>query len=251
MNALTIDLLSRFKRMLTLVGRQLSGLQIEKIQATLNYLHTGRWMEDRSFRPAERVRNREEVWKQGLLRLETGKILYMEFGVAAGVSLKFWSRHLQQPDAVLHGFDSFTGMPEDGGPWRQGQFDMKGALPKIDDPRVALFAGWFNETLPTYEVPSHNVLVLNMDADLYSSTIYVLRHLQKFIQAGTLIYFDEMNHPTHEPRAFDEFMKETGLTFRLVSADRTLAHQFYECTGLSSVTADHPVDDTAVDPACR
>lgn len=74
--------------------------------------------------------------------------------------------------------------------------------------------------------------MINMDADLYSSTIYVLRHLRAYLKPGTFIYFDDMNHPEQEPRAFDEFVAESGLKFRVVCADKTLAFVFFECIGL-------------------
>ena len=99
----------------------------------------------------------------------------------------------------------------------------------IDDPRVSFFKGWFDKVLPTYTVPDHGRLVLVMDADLHSSTTFVLQHLRPWIRAGTQIYFDEMNHLEHEPRAFDEFMRETGLKFKPIAADRTLTYACFEC----------------------
>ncbi|MDH4188472.1 MAG: TylF/MycF family methyltransferase [Nitrospira sp.] len=137
----------------------------------------------------------------------------------------------RDPGAILHGFDSFEGLPEESGPWTKGQFGTNGRIPHTEDPRVRFFKGWFNEVLPTYSLPPHEVLVINMDADLYSSTIFVLRQLRPNIKQGTLIYFDEMNHPEHEPRAFDEFIAESGLKFRVVSADKTLAFVMFECIG--------------------
>src|ERR1017187_1233263 len=61
------------------------------------------------------------------------------------------------------------------------------AIPQIDDNRVEFFKGWF-ETLPKYRCPPHEVLVINLDADLYSPTISVLRALQINIVPGTYIY---------------------------------------------------------------
>lgn len=63
--------------------------------------------------------------------------------------------------------------------------------------------------------PLHEVLVINLDADLYSSTICVLKVLKDEIIPGTYIYFDEFNR-NHELRAFDELMNETGMRFSLV-----------------------------------
>ena len=84
--------------------------------------------------------------------------------------------------------------------------------------------------LPRYCLPAHDVLVINMDADLYSSTIYVLNYLRPYIKPGTLIYFDEMNHLDHELRAFDEFTSQNSIKFRPVCAAKTLAHVSFECT---------------------
>jgi hypothetical protein len=145
--------------------------------------------------------------------------------------MRYWSRVLKHPGTILHGFDSFEGLPEKGGLWAKGQFSTDGKIPQIDDPRVRFFKGWFNDVLPTYSLPPHETLVINMDADLYSSTIYVLRHLRPQIKSGTFIYFDEMNHMEHEPRALDEFMAESGLQFRVVCTDKTMAFVFFECIG--------------------
>jgi hypothetical protein len=94
---------------------------------------------------------------------------------------------------------------------------------------VRFFKGWFEKVLPTYSVPEHDRLVLIMDADLHSSTTCVFQHLRPWICPGTLVYFDEMNHLEHEPRAFDEFMRETRLKFKPVAADRTLTYACFEC----------------------
>ena len=39
-------------------------------------------------------------------------------------------------------------------------------MPVINDPRVKFFKGWFDQTLTTYSVLPHDVLVVNLDADL-------------------------------------------------------------------------------------
>jgi hypothetical protein len=79
---------------------------------------------------------------------------------------------------------------------------------------MRLQATTVNSGLKSNVTPAHDVLVINMDADLYSSTIYVLNHLRPHIKPGTLIYFDEMNHVDHEPRAFDQFTSQNSRKFR-------------------------------------
>jgi hypothetical protein len=223
-------LLDSIKAGLTRVGAMTPQRLLIQVQAASNYLQLGRWAHDRGFvRP--RVRTREAVWDAIMRELDGGHVLYLEFGVAYGESLRYWASHLKSATDVFHGFDSFEGLPQGGGPWEKGRFDAKGCVPDIADERVRFFKGWFEDVLPAYSIPPHDTLILNMDADLYSSTIYVLRCLQPYIRPGTFIYFDEINHIEHEARAFDQFVDETGLRFELICADTTLAHAAFRCVG--------------------
>jgi hypothetical protein len=164
-----------------------------------------------------------------ITKIRNQKALYMEFGVADGESIRYWSQELENPTAAFHGFDSFEGLPEQAGPWYKGEFGTSGHVPIIDDPRVTLFKGWFDQVLPNYHLPVHDVLVINMDADLYSSTTYVLNYLRPHIKPGTLVYFDEMNHLDQELRAFEEFTSRNSIKLIPFCADRTLAHVSFEC----------------------
>lgn len=228
-------LLLWFKHCLTLAGSRLSSSRLFRLQLVVNYMVLGRWMSEHNFRFNRLVRVREAVFGAIVEQVHDQRVLYLEFGVFEGAATRYWARELKHPEAQLHGFDSFEGLPEDfdtnGGPHVKGVFDVGGAIPQIDDTRVQFFKGWFDQVLPTYSVPEHDVLVIIMDADLYSSTIYVLRHLQPHIKPGTFVYFDDMSRPEHEPRAFDEFMKESGLHFRPVCADRSLNCAAFECVG--------------------
>lgn len=42
----------------------------------------------------------------------TIRVLYMEFGAAKGDATRMWAKLLRLPSTVLHGFDSFEGLPE-------------------------------------------------------------------------------------------------------------------------------------------
>jgi O-methyltransferase len=227
--------LDSFKYCLTRIGACISPRALIEIQALVNYLRVGRWMRDHDFFFERRVSSREEVWQVILDQVRSEKVLYLEFGVAYGESIKHWARELKHPDAMLHGFDSFEGLPEEAGPWKKGQFSSGGCVPNIPDPRVRFFRGWFDRSLPSYSLPPHDVLMINMDADLYSSTVFVLRCLRPYIKKGTFIYFDEMNHVEHEPHAFDDFLRESGCKFKPICADKTLAFVAFECVEPASL----------------
>jgi len=74
-------------------------------------------MADRGFVFPGRVRDRNDVFVSIARRVADKKVLYLEFGVAAGETIRWWSSALKNPGSKLHGFDSFEGLPEASGPW--------------------------------------------------------------------------------------------------------------------------------------
>jgi len=208
--------------LLTEVGRILSQPTIGRLDNALNYLAVGQWMRANGFSTRRRYKTREQLYDIVGNRVGSQDVLYLEFGVWQGDSIRYWSKLLKNPLSKLHGFDSFEGLPED---WLhdrpKGCFSTDGQLPVIDDDRVKFLKGWFEDTLRTYEVPPHEKLVINIDADLYSSTVTVLNALESSIIPGTFILFDEFHHRAHELRAFDEFVRRTGMKFTLLGVTDT------------------------------
>jgi len=220
-----------FKYCLTRAGELVSPGMIYDLDATINYLEVGRWMHANGYDTTCRVRQREELFKLAAAQVTQRDVLYLEFGVHQGDATRYWSKLLSDPRSKLHGFDSFEGLPENFLPHRRkGHFSLQGQVPRIDDPRVQFFPGWFEQTLATYTLPAHDVLVLNFDADLYSSTIFVLNTLERAIVPGTYIYFDEFNHRFHELRAFREFTERTGMRCSLLGTSRCLDHVLFQRT---------------------
>ncbi len=225
---------SRFavlKYALQLLGRYLPGRLALHMQALLNYILLGYWGRVNHFRIERRVRNRQQLYEFVTGRIGFRQTLYLEFGVFTGASMETWCRLLRHPQSVLHGFDTFEGMPEDFDTRTgivKGAFNVAGKPPSIDDPRVAFVRGRFEETLPSYQVREHDQLIINIDCDLYSSTACVLKYMAPHIRPGTILIFDDMGQPQHEPRAFAEFLRERDGRFRLIAADLE-DHYAFEC----------------------
>lgn len=138
--------------------------------------------------------------------------MVLEFGVAEGHSIREIANVF--PDRHIHGFDSFEGLPEEWRPeFPAGIF--KCAVPHVPN-NVTLHKGLFNETLPGFlEANPGPVAFLHLDADLYSSTSYVLENIEDRIVDGAIVIFDELhywydNYKEHEYKAFDEFIARTG-----------------------------------------
>lgn len=155
---------------------------------------------------------------------ENVPIDYFEFGVWKGNTLKAWLNLNQQPDSRFFGFDSFEGLPEDWGHFavilKKGTFNTGGDVPDIEDQRVSLIKGYFQETLVSsvkgYE--PKNRLLIHCDADLYSSTLYPLTVLNQYIVPGTLIIFDEFFTVDHEFRAFVDFTRACNRRYRPIAS---------------------------------
>jgi len=146
--------------------------------------------------------------------------LWLEFGVAKGNTINYISKFTNDK---VYGFDSFEGLPEK---WRdgfdKGAFNMNGRLPKVNS-NVELVKGYFNETLMNF-IQTHNkkISFIHMDADLYSSTKYVLNTLKDHIDTDCIIVFDELvNYPgfdgdTGELKAFYEFITENNVEYEWI-----------------------------------
>jgi hypothetical protein len=202
------------------IGARLSPAVLSRLTSTLNYLYTGRWMRDRNLRAPVRVNDRMELIDTIAKPIAEQEVLYLEFGVWKGEATRRWSQRLKNQNSRLHGFDSFEGLPEDwNDEMKSGHFSTRGVPPDIPDSRVKFFIGRFEDTLPTYQFVDSPVLVIYLDADLYSSTAFVLRALRTHIKVGTLICCDDFWDRHHEQRAFDEFLRETGMAVELVAAD--------------------------------
>jgi len=218
------------KLLLTRAGAHCSDSLVYNLNGTFNYLHVGWWLRSHGFEPEVRVSSRNELFDLVGRELGDRDVLYLEFGVHRGGSMRYWSRLLRNPDSRLHGFDSFEGLPHD---WRlegheRGYFSTGGSPPELDDPRVAFFVGWFEDTLPRYSWTEHDALVVMLDADLYASTSTVLSHVRDHLVPGSYLYFDQFHHRCDELRAFAELVDEHELRFRLVGASRDLSNVLFE-----------------------
>ena len=166
--------------------------------------------EDR-FKLHEFVMN-EEVKEQA--------IDYIEFGVASGIAFKWWVEKNKNPNSRFFGFDVFTGLPEDFGVMKKHHYDTQGITPQIEDRRVTFIKGLFQDSLPGFleNYRSNQRKVIHMDADLYSSTLFVLTRQLPLLKKDDIIIFDEFGVPTHEFRAFSDIIHSYNLKFELLAA---------------------------------
>lgn len=169
-------------------------------------------------------RNRRSVLHFVLSQRVPGIIA--EFGVFTGSSINFIAKHVPA-DQVVHGFDSFEGLPEKAGNYelwkgyKVGRFGLQGRLPRVQ-PNVRLHSGWFSDTVPPFfSECTEPVSLLHIDSDVYESARIVLESAAESIQPGSILVFDEFfNYPGyrfHEFKAFHEAAEAHSWSYRFLA----------------------------------
>lgn len=228
---------SRLRQALTVIGRRLSMTRVRQLQAITNQVALGRWMSQQGYQFPRLTATREGVFDAILEHVREQRVLYLEFGVWRGESMRYWAKGLKDWRSQLHGFDSFEGLPVAGGTWDRQAFDLGAVAPSFDDDRVTLHPGWFEHTVGAFvewAIPddprrrADDVMVVNCDADLFTSTATVLGAIGSRLRIGDYLYFDDMDQLEHEPRAFEQYRDAHGFRFAPIAASRTLMHVAFQ-----------------------
>ena len=145
---------------------------------------------------------------------------YFEFGVAGGLSFRWWLDRNRHEGSRFFGFDTFEGLPEKWGAFEKGSMAFSMETLNIHDPRARFYKGLFQDTLvpflETYE--STNRKLIHLDADLFSSTLFTLSQLYRFLRPGDLLLFDEFAVPQHEFLAFKIFADSFYVNYEVIGA---------------------------------
>jgi O-methyltransferase len=140
---------------------------------------------------------------------------YLEFGTFRGRSLTAFFRAAENhnvTDMRFFGFDSFEGLPETptcrprtpasrpgafvAGNYKCSQEELRGILTEncLDMTRVTLIPGFYSDSLTELqkaELPIEAAGIVNIDCDIYESTVHVLSFITGYLRTGTLLLFDD------------------------------------------------------------
>jgi len=151
------------------------------------------------------VRNYEERFKLHAFVLNSENLVnerinYLEFGVAGGSSFEWWLMENKNTDSRFFGFDTFEGLPENWGIFKKGE--MAPDQLEFQDKRYKFLKGLFQTTLPEFlkstDLDNNIKKIIHLDADLFSSTLFVLTSIHNFLKPGDILIFDEFCVPNHE-----------------------------------------------------
>lgn len=152
-----------------------------------------------------------------------------EFGVDQGKSFLQLCEHYRTE--FVYGFDAFRGLP-DGGAWpgnlvHKGMFDYNGELQFEVPENGRIIAGWFDDTLPRWDMRHERVAkFVHIDCDVYSSTVTILENLHGSIVPGTVIVFDDYcNHTNWRQGEWKAWQEYTGT--------HSINYKYLYCAGMS------------------
>lgn len=157
-------------------------------------------------------------------------INYLEFGVANGGSFYWWLDNHTNSTSRFHGFDTFSGLPEDWGAFKKGDMNNGNEILKTNDPRAFFYQGLFQQTLPGFlnKFENSKQTVIHMDADLYSSTLFTLTSLAPYLKKGDILFFDEFCVPTHEFLAVKNFTESYYINLKPIGASNNYLFTAFE-----------------------
>lgn len=154
------------------------------------------------------------------LKLKNEAVVYLEFGVSGGHSLRWWLNECISQDSRFIGFDTFEGLPEAWGGFNKG--DMLAEIPDFNDSRVELVKGLFQVSVRNYlmnnQIETDKRKIIHFDADLFSSTLFALSSIAVYLNKGDILFFDEFNVPDHEFFAFRIFTESWYIKTKLIGA---------------------------------
>jgi O-methyltransferase len=154
-------------------------------------------------------------------------VTYLEFGVYRGDSMRKMAQIFTHADARFVGFDSFEGLPEAWGDKAPGTFSTDGEPPLTDDSRISFVKGYFQNSLPQFlsTFKFRAPTLVHYDADLYSSTLFLLTSLWHHIPEYYFIY--------------DEFVPDEATAMYDFTTAYPVEFEFLACTARAE-TQDRP-----------
>lgn len=166
--------------------------------------------------------------------IQNKHISYLEFGVYKGETIEYWAKINSDSESRFWGFDTFTGLPEK---WElfthkleKNTFNTFGNVPEIADDRVFFVKGLYQETLVEFleKQSLSGQLVIHNDADLYSSTLYVLTCYHSLLVPGTILIFDEFSTVLSEFSALEDYCNSYLREYEVLGATKSPSNYYLQ-----------------------
>jgi len=195
-----------------------------RLHMLLWYFELGAWLKKHPCKVY--LNNREELYKYVNTFIKNAPICYLEFGVEKGRSMNKWLQINNNYNSQFFGFDTFTGLPEKWATFVRtlpaGTFDTKERKPCIHDKRVRFIKGLFQMSLPKFflSFKTNLRIIVHLDADLYSSTLYGLCKIDPYLKTGSILIFDDFTTANHDFRAFYDYSTAFNRNYKVLAISK-------------------------------
>lgn len=207
---------------------------VEKLMAGLQFIRFCKWISENRHLEVNDFPTENDYLKRYTVHeyianhiIKNEAVNYLEFGTADCETFLWWLKKNTNEHSRFYGFDTFTGLPEDWGIYKKGAFDLEGIIPDMKDSRASLYKGLFQDTLHDFlnYFKNDKRKIILLDADLYSSTLFVMTTIAPFLNGGDILIFDEFSSQQHEFLAYENFLK----AFPYVQPECFAASNNYSC----------------------
>ena len=161
------------------------------------------WVISKGGEVVSTVQCQDYPWVRCVREAPAGLIL--EFGVRKGASII----EISKSGRKVYGFDWWRGLPHSAGGFTKG--DCVAQRPSLPD-NIELVDGLFSDTLSEFlSAHPEPVAFVNLDCDLYSSSIYVLHCLKdRFVPGSIIALSDIAFSPDAQRNAWLRYLRETA-----------------------------------------
>lgn len=224
-------------------GARLSEKALHYVSGLFDYVEFGWWLRAHGFRDGIRVRAPYQISERIFAEVADQRVLYLQFGAADPGMVRYWSQHGNGNSTFqvfAPSYDrSAEWIPGRGGghKWSRREAAARGAGPRSngatagDDGLVGYAVGNFESLFAAYDWPPFDTLIAVFDTDFYPTTKRGLDFISEKLSVGSYLFFDQLNHCADELRAFDEFLRETRMSFELFAATREMSVAAFRRTG--------------------
>ena len=222
-------------------GARLSEKALHYVSGLFDYVEFGWWLRAHGFGGGTRMRTPQQISERIFAEVADQRVLYVQFGAADPGMVRYWSQH-RNGNSTFQVFAptydrSAEWIPGRGGghQWSRREAAARGAGPgsntATSDGRIGYAVGNFESLFAAYDWPPFDTLIAVFDTDFYATTKSGLDFIREKLSVGSYLFFDQLNHCADELRAFDEFLRETGMSFELFATTREMSVAAFRRTG--------------------
>lgn len=165
---------------------------------------------------------RYELFQKLVENESLNEMFYLEFGVTAGNSMRWWLANNKHPHSYFYGFDALSAIVEDLQSSKRSTRSELNEKLQFSDERVKLFSGTVQESFPQF-LRDYNVIfdakrkLIHLDLEKFSDNMFVLSLIGIHLKAGDILLFNHFNAQNRTFQAFLSFMEAFQFQYEVIA----------------------------------